>query len=183
MQAHGADDLGVAAVEPLGQSHARGQHLDDLAARGRQFRVAGVTFFGGRATVIPRHQRHQLDLLGIEAAQVAVLDEVVGVPVMLFVADVHADVVQQRRVLQPLTLAVRQAMQAACLIEQGERHPSDLLGVFRPVMTALRQLDHAAPPHVRVAIGACDLGPIPVDIVQDQPFAQGQVAQRDVLGA
>ena len=56
---------------------------------------------------------------GIEAAQIAVLDQVIRVPVMTLVADVHADVVQQRAVLEPVALAIAEAVHAARLIEDG----------------------------------------------------------------
>ena len=57
-------------------------------------------------------ERDDFDLVRLEAAQVAVLDQVVGMAVMALVADVVADVVEQRRVLEPLALAVGQAVDA-----------------------------------------------------------------------
>ena len=51
----------------------------------------------------------------LEAAQIAVLDQVVRVLVVTLVADVHADVVEQRRVFEPLALAIGQAVDAARL--------------------------------------------------------------------
>ena len=62
-----------------------------------------------RLPMVARDQRDDLDLLRLEAAQVAILDQVVRMPVMPLVADVDADVVQQRAVLQPLALAVAEA--------------------------------------------------------------------------
>ena len=89
---------------------------------------------------------------GSNPAQVAVLDQVIRVLVVPRVADVHADVVQQRRVLEPLPLAVRQRVDAARLIEQRQREPRDVLRVLRLVAAPLGQFDGAAPPDVRVAI-------------------------------
>jgi len=51
--------------------------------------------FRGAAAVIPRHQCHHLDLIRMKAAQIAVLDQVVGMFVMAGEADVATDVVHQ----------------------------------------------------------------------------------------
>ena len=128
-------------------------------------------------------ERDDLDLVGLEAAQIAVLDQVVRVLVVPLVADVDADVVQERRVLQPLALAIGQAVHAARLIEQRQREPRDLLRVLGPVVAALGQLDDAAAADVGVAIGLRDLLAVPRDVVEDQPFAQRQIAERDLGGA
>ena len=63
---------------------------------------------------------------------------------MPLVADVHADVVQQRAVLQPVAFPVRQAVYAAGLIENGERELGDLLGVVGPIAAPFGQFDGAA---------------------------------------
>ena len=100
--------------------------------------------------------------------------------VVALVADVDADVVQQRRVFQPLALAIGQAVDGARLVEQREREPRDLLRVLRPVVAALGELDDAAAPDVGIAIGLRDLLAVPRDVVEHQPFAQRQIAQRDL---
>ena len=128
-------------------------------------------------------QRDGFDLVGLEAAQIAVLDQVVRVLVVPLVADVDADVVQQGRVFEPLALAVGQAVNAARLVEQRRRQPRDLLRVLGPVVAPLGQLDDAAAADVGIAIGLRDLLAVPRDVVEDQPFAQRQVAERDLGGA
>ena len=105
------------------------------------------------------------------------------VAMVLVVADVDADVMQQRRVFQPLALLVLQPVHAARLVEHrhrearkpGPRAARSSCSV-RPSSTTLRR-------HVGIAIGPRDLGAVPVDVVEHQPFAQRQVAERDVLGA
>ena len=99
---------------------------------------------------------------------------------VLLVADVHAEVVHHRRVLEPVALAVAQAVHLTGLVEQRQGDSRDLLGVLGRVVAALGQLHHAAPPHVGVAVGLRNLLPVAVDVVEDQPFAQRQVAERDV---
>jgi len=94
-----------------------------------------------------------------------------------------ADVVDDRRELEPLALAVGEAVDRARLIEQRNREPRDVMGMFRPVVAALGELDHAAAADVRVAIDLRDLFPVPRDVVEDHPLAQRQVAQRDLGGA
>ena len=55
--------------------------------------------------------------------------------------------------------------------------PRDLLRVFRPVVAALGELEHAAPAHVGIAIGLRDLLPVPRDVVEHEALAQREVAQ------
>ena len=47
-------------------------------------------------------------------------------------------------------------------------------------MTAVRKLDDAAPANVRVTIGLRDLLPVLRDVVEDDPFTQRQIAQRNL---
>ena len=68
--------------------------------------------------MITRDERDGFDFLGLEAAQVAVPDQIFGVLMVAFVADMHADVVQDRRVFQPLALLVGEAVDRARLIEE-----------------------------------------------------------------
>ena len=106
--------------------------------------------------MIAGNQRDGFDLIRFESPQVAVLDEVVRVLVMAVVADVSADVVEQRGVFEPLTLAIGQPVKAARLIEQGDREARHLLRVLGPVVAPLGKLEHAAASHVGVAIGLGD---------------------------
>ncbi len=97
--------------------------------------------------------------------------------VVALVADVHADVVQDSRVFQPFAFAIGQAVDRARLIEQADGETGHVLGMFRPVVAALGELEHAAPTDVRVAIGLNDFLAMPCDVVEDQSFTQRQVAQ------
>ncbi len=99
------------------------------------------------------------------------------------VADVHADVVQQRAVLEPLAFAVAQPVDAARLVEDGQRQSRDLLRVLRPVAAPLAELDDAAAADVGVAFDLADARAVAVDVVEDQAFAQRQVAERELVGA
>ena len=110
-------DLGVAAIEPLCQSYQRAEDLDGSPQLARQLCVLVVRLGRRRLPVIPRDQGHDLDFLGIEAAQVAVLDQIQRVLVMTLVADVDADIVQQRGVLEPLAFPRAQAVELARRIE------------------------------------------------------------------
>jgi len=76
--------------------------------------------------------------------------------VVLLVADVDADVVQQGGIFEPFTLAIGQAVNRTRLLEEHQREARDLLRVLGPVMTALGELEHASPPKIRVAIGLRD---------------------------
>jgi hypothetical protein len=174
------DRLGVAAIEALGQPHNRRQRPDRAAPPARQIPVPFVAPLRRRLTVVAGDQGDRLDLFGIEAAQIAILDQIVRMTMMALVADVHADVVQERRVLEPFALAIGEAVNGARLIEERRREPRDLCGVLGPVVAPLGELDHAAAPDVWVAIGLRDVLPVTGDVVENQPFTKGEVAQRQV---
>jgi hypothetical protein len=175
--------LRVAAVEAFGESNHRGECPDGTAQSAREVAIAVVRLLRWGLPMVPRDQRDHLGLVRIEAAQVAVLDQVVGVAVMTFVADVHADVVQQRAIFQPLALAIGEAVHTAGLIEDAQCQTRNLLRVFRPVAAAFAQFDHASPPDVGVALGLADARAVAADVVEHQPFAERQVAQRELVGA
>ena len=94
-----------------------------------------------------------------------------------------ADVVQDCRVLEPLALTIGQSMDRAGLIEERRREPCDLHRVLGPVIAALRELDDASTPDVGIPIGLHDLLPVTRHIVEDEAFAQRQVAERQVRRA
>jgi hypothetical protein len=66
--------LRVAAIEALRQPQDRGQRAHSPAFLALQIPEAVVAAFGRRLAVIPRHERHHLDLVGLESAEIAVLD-------------------------------------------------------------------------------------------------------------
>ena len=141
VQLHARNRLRVTAIERFGEPQNCRQRGHGAALLRAERPEIGVRFFRGRFAVISRDKRDDLRFCRLESAQVAVLDEVVGVLVMPRVADVRADVVQQRRKLQPLALAIGQRVCAARLIEDRERQPRDLARVLGPVAAALGQLD------------------------------------------
>ena len=71
--------------------------------------------------MVPGHERDHRDLVRFEATQISILDQVARVPMMPGVADVHADVIQEGGVFEPLALAIGQAVPAPRLIEQRAR--------------------------------------------------------------
>jgi hypothetical protein len=101
---------------------------------------------------------------------------------MALVADVDTDIVEQGAVLQPLALAVREAVHAAGLIENAQGEPRNLLRVLRPVAAALAELEHAATPYVRISLHLAYPRAVTVNVVEDQPFAKREIAQCQVLG-
>ena len=62
----------------------------------------------------------------------------------------------------------------------ADGQPRDLLRVLGPVVAALGQLEDAAAADVGIAIGLRDLLAVPRDVVEHQPFAQRQIAERDL---
>jgi hypothetical protein len=165
------DRLGMAAIEAFSQPQQGRELTDDTAPLAGEIAEVDMIAFGRRTTMIPCRERDDVHFMRFEAAQIAVLDEVERMLVMAFVADVDADVVQDRRVLEPLPLFVRHRVDAARLVEEPEGEPRDLLRVLGPVVAALGQLDDAAAPDVGVAIGLRDLLPVARDVVEDETLA------------
>ena len=125
-------------------------------------------------------ERDDFDLLRVEAPQVAVLDQIVRMVVMSGIADVRADVVHHRGELEPLARVIRQSMNSPCLIEERERQAPDLLGMDRLVVASLGQGQRTAASDVGNLICLGDLAFVGPDVVEDDAFAQGEVAQRDL---
>ncbi len=92
------------------------------------------------------------------------------------------DVVEQCRILEPLAFAIRQSVDAARVIEQRRRQPRNLLRVLGPVVAALGQSDHAAAPDVGIPIRVRDFLAVPRDVIEDEPLAQRQIAERELGG-
>jgi len=115
---HVADDLGVAAVEPLGQAHEGAEESNRGALGLVEILVAFVTLLWRGLAVIARDERDDADLLRVEAAEAAVLDQIVRMPMMPLIADVQADVVEQRAVLEPVTLALAESVPGTRGIEE-----------------------------------------------------------------
>ena len=175
--------LRVTAIEAFRQPQDRGQRAHRPPGAPPQVGKAVVLPLGRRLPMIAGDEGDGFDVVRLEAAEIAVLHEVVRVLVMAFEADVDADVVQDRGVLEPLALAIGEAVDRARLIEEADGEPRDVLRVLRPVVAALGQLEDAAAADVGVAVGLRDFLAVPRDVVEHQPFAQRQIAQRDLVGA
>ena len=128
-------------------------------------------------------ERDDLDLLGIEAAQTAVLDQVVRVLVVALVADVRADVVQERAELEPLALARAEAVRVARRVEERQRQPRDLLRVRRQSSCTARRARSRCGAGRRDSARPSGCARVALDVVEHQALAQREVAERDLLGA
>jgi len=166
------DRLRVAAIEVLGKT----QHRRERADRSPPFSFEVAEFLvppiGNDPTMIARDQRDDFDLIGVKPAKVAIADKVVRVLVMPDIADVDADVVQHRGVLEPLAFPVGEAVRTARVVEEGCRDLRDLLRVLRPVVAPLTQLDHAPTPDVGITIGLRDFLSVARDVVEDQTLSE-----------
>ena len=97
---------------------------------------------------------------------------------MVVVVDVRADVVDDRAELEPGALARAERVPIAGRIEELHGESRDLLRVRRLIAAALGQLDDAPPPHVGIAFGRADVGGVALDVVEHEPLAQREVAER-----
>jgi hypothetical protein len=174
------DRLRMTAIEVLRETEDGGKRPDGPSLPAVEDAEAVVPFFRGGPAMIAGDERDGLDLFGLEASEIAVFDQVVRVFVVPLVADVDADVVQQRCVFEPLPLAIGKSVRAARLVKQRDSDTRDLLRVLRPVIAALSQLDNAALADVGIAIGLRDLLAMTRDVVEHQAFAEGQIAERQI---
>jgi hypothetical protein len=101
-----ADGLGVTAIEALGQPEDRRERANRAAAPLAEIVHRAMALLRRGLPVVPRHERDRFDFVRLEPAKIAVLDQVIRVLVMAFVADVHADVVEDGGVLEPFALAI-----------------------------------------------------------------------------
>ena len=177
------DWLRVAAVEALGEPEDGRQRPYRPPAPAAELPVLLVAPLRRRLAVITGNQRDDLDLFWIKAPQVSIFDQIAGMLVMAFVADVNPDIVQKGRIFEPFALVIGQAMDDARLVEKRQRQARHLLGVLGPVVTPLGELEHAPAPHVGIPVGLSDLLAVPCDVVEDEAFAKRQVAEGDVCGA
>src|SRR5581483_9662093 len=132
--------------------------------------VLVVLAFRRPLPVIARDERDDFDFFGFEAAEVAVLDQIVRVLVVILVADVNADVVEDPGVLEPLAFAIGEPVERARLIEERQREARDLVRVLRPEVAALGEFEHAAPANIGIAIRLRDLFAVARDVVEDEAF-------------
>src|SRR5215468_468058 len=117
----------------------------------------------------------------MEPTKVAVLDQVIRMLVMAGIADVRAQVVHQRRILEPLALAISQAMNRTGLLEERQGQTDDLARVIGVVVATFGQFQRAAPPYVWNAIDLGDLSSVASDVIENEPFAQREIAQRQLF--
>jgi len=166
------DGLRVTAVETLGEPENRGERTDDVSAGPTEVRVPCMTLARRRPPVVAGDQGDGLDLVRFEPAKLPVLDQVVGMFVVLVVRNVHADVMKQRGIFEPLAFAVGQRMHCPRLVEQADRQSRHLVGVLGRVAATIGQLDDTSLAQIGVAVGLRDLLPVPVDVIEDEPFAK-----------
>ena len=121
----------MTAVEALGQTQHGGQRANRSAAFPAKIGEPLVLPVRRRLTMIPGDERHRVDFVWLETAQIAVLDQVVGVLVVPLVGNVDANVVKERRVFEPLALAIGERVDAPRLIEECDRQARHLRRVLR----------------------------------------------------
>ena len=102
---------------------------------------------------------------------------------MAVVGDVHADVVQQRRVFQPFALAIGQRVHAARLVEEAERRGAPRGSRDRASSCTARPARRCCAGGRRVAIGLGDLLAVLRDVIEDRPSRSDEVAERDLVRA
>jgi hypothetical protein len=174
--------LSVAAVEAFRHAQHSGGNPNRGPHRRRECRVLGVRLLRRTTTMIARDQPDGFDLIGLEAPETAMPDQVVRVTMVAVVADVITDVVEQRCVLQPFARAIGSLLDGAHLIKERESQPRDLLRVRRRVAASFSQLNDASAPDLRERLREGDPLLVTADVVDDEAFPQRKLAERDLLG-
>ena len=174
------DDLGVAAVERLGEAKNGGERTDDPPFFGAEAPKSGRILARRTLPVVSRDERDDLGLERLESAEIAVLDQVIRMLVVPRIADVRADVVKNGPEFEPFTFAVRQLVNGPRLIEHGQCKPRHLIRVLGPITAPLGQLDYAAAPDIRILTGLCDVFAIALDVVEHQSFAKREITQHNL---
>jgi hypothetical protein len=154
-----------------------GQHLHGASLRARERAELRVLPARTAPAVVARDVRDHLHLEGREAAQLAVLDEVVRVLVVVQVGDVVADVVQEGGVLEEGALGVPQAVPPGRAVEEGQGQLRHLARVLLVPLAALGQAHHAAPAHVRIGLRARQRALVPVDVVEQDSLRAGPIGR------
>jgi len=84
----------MAPVEALGEAQDRRQRADRRPAFPAEVAVLRMAPLGRRLPVVARDEADDLDLIRIEAPQIPILDQIVGMLVVALIADVYADIMQ-----------------------------------------------------------------------------------------
>src|SRR5438067_7567516 len=80
------DGLPVTAVEALGEPHHCGERANRAPLRAFQRAVPFVRFLRRRLSMVARDERDDLDFRRVEPAKIAVLDQIIRVAMMPFIA-------------------------------------------------------------------------------------------------
>src|SRR5215471_9272431 len=171
--------LPVAVVEAVGDAQDRGELLDDHAKVGIQPLPVVVGILRAFPLVVPGNGGDRLDLVGREPRQLAVRDQVVGVPLVARDSDRAAHVVQKSAVPQPLPLGGRELVQGVGLVEDRNREASDALGVGQlRVGPPEKALDA-----VRAQVPVSGAFAVARHVVEQDPLPHPALADDDRLGA
>jgi hypothetical protein len=122
----------------------------------------------------------EIELVGGEAFEVAVSDEVGGVLVVAGVADVPADVVKEGGEFEELAVFFGEVMEVVEGVEEVEGELGDLCCMFFVEVAAACEFEDGAAAGVGVLDGEFDLGPVGVHVIDDHAFAEGAFADIDV---
>src|ERR1700730_14258174 len=100
----------MAAIEVIRETENSRERPDRPSLPASEDGEAVMPPFRRRSAMIARDERDGLDLVRLEASEIAVFDQVVRMFVVPLVADVDADVVEQGCVFEPVPRASGQSM-------------------------------------------------------------------------
>jgi hypothetical protein len=136
-------------------------------------------FLGALLAVIARNQGDHFHFLRGEPAQVAVLDDVVGMLGVLLVSDAGAHIVNERGIMQEPSRVFVQTMFTDQVVVKGERQIADMAGMDRIATESIEQPHHAAKTQIRHRIHRGDLARVRGDVVGQEALPDSKVGHRD----
>ena len=127
---HIADLLGTAAVEAAGEPQHTGESLNPPLVVGREPGKGFLLALGQRAAMVAGHVGDQLQVVGPQARQAAIADEMVAVLVVLVVVDDVANVLKPSRTLEQEPVTSRQFERIGQLLEDPTGQGGHLAAVL-----------------------------------------------------
>lgn len=144
MRADLLHQLILASVERLGNAKQSSEPEYGAPAPLAQAAVAVVLLLGPLLPVIARDQGHHFDFLAREPAQVAVLDDVIGMLGVLLVTDARTDIVNERGVVQEPARILVQTVLLDQIIVEGEGEIAHVTRMHGIAAEAIEQSEDAA---------------------------------------
>ena len=183
--ADGGFELGdvaeVTTVEAVGDAEDAGELPDEGAAGGFEGDEVGVVFLGEAFAMVAGDVGDDVEFIGGEAFEIAVLDEVARMLVMAAVADVPTDIVEHGGMFEEFALGGAEVGVGGEIIEDSEGELGNFKGMLFVVVAAAAEFNDAAAAGVSYLDAEANFGPVGLHVFDDHAFAEGAIADFDFV--